>query len=540
MAKRIKNGTNGKRRKNHSGTIELHNGKWRVRYVIFIDGERKVKTQTVTMDMVREAYQANGKDATNLAEPISKELAREVLAHISNGNGIITREALLSKVECELKGIRAEKEAIEQKARVEASDRAKRKEDERAINLADAWPLFVASKKRPDSGPRTLEGYKTQYTIFVQWLKTNHPDKPKMRDVTAEVAEEFIKHLESTKSKNTRNKYLVFLRMFWRVMRWHKDAQLAIDPWDGIQNLVQNDEEDHKELTVDELRRVAVEISKPETEKATDFILYEKGENGKIKTDKEGRPISKTVHLQNELAMLFAIGIYTGLRLGDCACLEWGYVFLKEGKIDTEPNKTKRKYKRRVILPIHPRLRALLETIPQASRQGYVLPFLADIYRNRQPSIITKRVQSIFRTAKLTTNIEGANGTKTRTKIGFLSLRHTFASIMLNAGVPYAFVEKMLGHSNQSMTAHYFHENLAALVAAIAKLPDIAGTNAPLLTGGITEAPEIAPDEPGTTIDIECTEGSDGRFSAFCRIWDEMTEDERKMAREYINEEAKE
>lgn len=43
-----------------------------------------------------------------------------------------------------------------------------------------------------------------------------------------------------------------------------------------------------------------------------------------------------------EMRLLFAVGIYTGLRLGDCAMMEWGSIDLGRNRIMTIPRKTAR------------------------------------------------------------------------------------------------------------------------------------------------------------------------------------------------------
>jgi len=41
----------------------------------------------------------------------------------------------------------------------------------------------VASVNRPDSGPRTLEGYASQWRLFLAWLRVTHPVVSTLRQV---------------------------------------------------------------------------------------------------------------------------------------------------------------------------------------------------------------------------------------------------------------------------------------------------------------------------------------------------------------------
>ena len=81
------------------------------------------------------------------------------------------------------------------------------------------------------------------------------------------------------------------------------------------------------------------------------------------------------------MRILFALGIYTGQRLGDCAQLQWGNVDLVRGIISLMPSKTKRYAQKRVVIPIHQTLFGLLSETPPPRRKGYVIPEIARIGR---------------------------------------------------------------------------------------------------------------------------------------------------------------
>jgi len=559
---------NNRRRKSGTGTLERYGEKWVAKYYIEENGIRKRKATTVTVDLVKKERMKRGLSTEGITDPIGIADARLVLATLSLDGARITALMHKQRLLADCNSIQAEREAA-QKEREEAErKRIEAETDRKAIRIADAFPLYVQSKKRPDSGERTLDGYRAQYATFSEWCAKNHPDKPKMRDFTPEMAEAFIDHIERTRSRNTRNKYLVFLRTFWRVMRWNEDAQLSVDPWDGIKSIVQTpDEVKHKELTADELTRVANALLSPETNGIMSLTI----------TPEDRRRNSFVVDIRGEMIMLFAIGIYTGLRLGDCACLDWRDIHTEKNVIDTMPRKTKRKYGRTVIIPIHRTLGSLLAHTPSEKRTGRVLPTLSDLYE-RNPSMLTSRIQNVYKAAGIDTGSKGArlymkrgfyrieyaerkpDGThviektpysdlkkarayfaekmgtsqRARAEVGFHSLRHTFASIMLNAGAPFALVERMLGHSSESMTAHYFHENAQALAEAIAKLPVIAplipnGTD--IKSVGFTAMPS---DQPHTDEAASEDEQTRTPLDIFREAWDALSPDERKEAVAYI------
>ena len=73
----------------------------------------------------------------------------------------------------------------------------------------------------------------------------------------------------------------------------------------------------------------------------------------------DGRSLTsgrETASPLNEWHKLILIGIYTGLRLGDCCGLDWSQISLAQGVIQLVPRKTRRHHQRIVTIPIHPAL----------------------------------------------------------------------------------------------------------------------------------------------------------------------------------------
>src|SRR5208282_5989770 len=93
---------------------------------------------------------------------------------------------------------------------------------------------------------------------------------------------------------------------------------------------------------------------------------------------------------------LLALGIYSGLRLGDCATLRWGEVDLPRTMIRRIPNKTARRNPKPVLVPIHPILRDMLTATPPEQRHEYVLPKMAALYL-RRADMVTDLVQKHFK-----------------------------------------------------------------------------------------------------------------------------------------------
>ena len=183
--------------------------------------------------------------------------------------------------------------------------------------------------------------------------------------------------------------------------------------------------------------------------------------------------------------------------------MEWGQVDLIRRHIALIPRKTARKTGRTVIIPIHANLLKMLLEFPQAARVGYVMPQCAEMYL-KQASELSERFIRVFKAAGIETAADGADGHRKRALVSFHSLRHTFVSLAANAGVPFAVVQSIVGHSTAEMTRHYFHESENALVSAVAVLPSLTDGGTGAAAGGMS-----------------------ARLRSVCALADELTAEER-------------
>jgi integrase len=312
------------------------------------------------------------------------------------------------------------------------------------LTIGGTWSEFKASQNRPRTGKATFAKYEIQWSRFHTWLEKHHPNVKALRDITPEIAGKFAAHLISTKrSSGTFNKYMNVLSLIFRTVS--EKAKLTTNPWanpqkDGHGKGIRRMEKEihgRRELTLAELQDVCAKAD-------------------------------------GDLRLMLAIGIYTGLRLGDAATLRWCEVDLVRGIIIRIPNKTGRKNPEPVKIPIHPTLRAMLEESPKNDRVDFVLPRIAADYR-RHSSYVTDRIQALFKKCKIETTrkIEGRH--QSQVEVGFHSLRHSFVSMCSENKVPLAIVQGMVGHTNPAMTRHYDHaEHDADKFAAVALLPSMS------------------------------------------------------------------
>ena len=306
-----------------------------------------------------------------------------------------------------------------------------------ALTVAGAWSEFVS----PTSGRNTcakssLREYESKWLMFQAWMLENHASVTALRDVTPALTKAYLDSLIKREvSPATFNGHLNVLRYIFKTLK--DAARLADNVWLKFKPLdVQT--QSRRDLTVDELRLV----------------------------------IGKAT---GELKIMFCIGTYTGLRLGDAATLKWNEVDLPRGQIRRIPRKTARRKPVATVLPIHPVLRGVLDDIPANERGEYVLPVTAKTYLGISNIAVTKAVQAHFRACGIQTTRERENGVRRVVSVGFHSLRHTFVSMCREAGAPLSTVESLVGHSNVRMTQVYSHTSLSAAQGAIALLPNVNG-----------------------------------------------------------------
>ena len=319
---------------------------------------------------------------------------------------------------------------------------------ERRLPLAEVWNAYVISPNRNDLSKATLDSKKSVWMNFARWMEVNHLEAGDLSAVTHDAVAEYLAYLKSEICASTYNNRVCVLREIFRVLAGK--AGLEENVWDGVKLRI-DDSHSRRELTMGELRSL---LGKAE----------EADRAGRIK----------------EWRLLFLIGIYTGLRLGDCCCLRWQDVDLEHGIIQVVPKKVRRhRDGRPVTIPIHPELRNALgsTTGGEGENAAYVLARLSEAYMGHKWTV-TNGIAQIFKAAGIVMNVK-LEGRRTRTpEATFHSLRHTFVSFAANAGVPLHIVQSIVGHESTAMTRHYYHENLEALKSAISTLPALGGIGA--------------------------------------------------------------
>jgi integrase len=176
---------------------------------------------------------------------------------------------------------------------------------------------------------------------------------------------------------------------------------------------------------------------------------------------------ARTADWQGAILLAF----YTGARLQDVANMRWKSVDLQEQLISFRAGKTGEN----VTVPMHSGLHAYLLELPAPdSSKAFLFPSLAGM-RTSGRSGLSMAFSRIMQKAKVKGDVIRERTGKGRTinALSFHSLRHSFNSIMANAGVSQEVRQKLTGHSSAEMNKRYTHHELEPLRAAIAKIPSV-------------------------------------------------------------------
>lgn len=322
---------------------------------------------------------------------------------------------------------------------------------EHRLPLADVWMEYVKSPNRNELAKATLDYKRNTWMQFAKWMEHFYLPVKDLGGITSDMIAEYLACVRAEVCATTYNSRVCILREIFHTLA--KKAGLEEDPWEGVR-LRPDDSHSRRELTMDELHRL-LEAAKKAGEEWHKLIL---------------------------------VGIYTGLRLGDCCRLDWSSVNIAQGVIQLVPSKTKRHHQRIVTIPVHPALGQALLAAPAASRpesapstphpvpganlSGPVLPTVAEMY-SRSRWQVSHELSRIFKAANITTSVRLEGRNRRTPEATFHSLRHTFVSFAANAGVPLHIVQSIVGHESTAMTRHYYHENLAALKSAVAAIPTL-------------------------------------------------------------------
>lgn len=321
-----------------------------------------------------------------------------------------------------------------------------------SVALAALEAETVAAIAGSGLASATVKAYTNEVRKFTNWAQANHPEAEDMNHVSESMARQYFDHIGTTSRAATYNGARAILAHVWRLMAGR--YRIKGNPFQAIKPR-KKDATVRRTLSRDELAGIA----------AT---------------------------LPDQYRLVFFVGCFTGLRLSDAATLTWDAIDLDAGVISLRPIKTARTSGRWVHLPIVPEFFAVLSAIRPERRHGYLAPEIAHKYTTSR-AVLSKDYTAYFAAAGIETQTDGGDGKPARNVCGFHSLRHTFVSIAANAGIPFAIVQSIVGHSAAKMTEHYFHESREATSLAFQKFPQLFAARS------VAALPDVA----GDVIDVE-------------------------------------
>lgn len=179
---------------------------------------------------------------------------------------------------------------------------------------------------------------------------------------------------------------------------------------------------------------------------------------------------------QLHLKPIIIFAVNTGCRKGEILSLKWSHVDLEHGFITLHMTKNKEMRK----IPINEPLRELLNQLPRKE----CVPYVFFNFKNDKCFLDLKRS---YRTAVKNAGL-GSD-------VVFHTLRHTFASHLVMAGVDIPTVSKLLGHKSLAMTMRYSHLAPNHLSKAVDTLAGALKPPTPADDKESTEAAEGHPTE---------------------------------------------
>ena len=156
-------------------------------------------------------------------------------------------------------------------------------------------------------------------------------------------------------------------------------------------------------------------------------------------------------HAPPSLQPCITLAVNTGLRLREMLTLTWGQVDLKQGHVTVTAEMAKGKKTRHV--PLNANAREVLEGLPRGLKSETLVfqKYGGEVFGNKR-----KKAPSFYKAWQATTAAAIKDGLDQR-DLCWHTLRHTFASRLVIAGVPVNAVQQLLGHQSIQMVMRYAH-----------------------------------------------------------------------------------
>lgn len=151
---------------------------------------------------------------------------------------------------------------------------------------------------------------------------------------------------------------------------------------------------------------------------------------------------------------IFTFAFYTGMRLGEILNMQWSWIDKNQNVIIIKNSASfTTKSKKERIIPIHRKVTKILAKQSFNNSSNFI--FNNNSIKNINSEYVSKQFKKAVRSAKLNDSIH------------FHSLRHSFASNLVQRGVDLYVVKELLGHEDIKTTQVYSHLSKNSLSTAI-------------------------------------------------------------------------
>lgn len=270
------------------------------------------------------------------------------------------------------------------------------------LRLQDLWGYYEERAEKTGS-PGQVRARENMVRAFLRWMAERHPELELVAEVDEIVAAEYWRWMaEDGKSPRTRNNIRGQLIVTWRGVA--AEAGLSSIPWDLLPR-DQGGGEKYRVLELEEIAKVY--------RKALEYV--------EDQVEPGFWPFATMA------------GLYTGLRLGDLAELEWEELVEDQGLLLLEPNKTKRWGGDRWA--VHTLDAPWVSRLPARpiGATGYVWPRAAAKASRRRG---LRGFSELCRLVGIETEAEESQVRRKKAQklVTFHSLRHSFVTHLLRTG----------------------------------------------------------------------------------------------------------
>lgn len=356
-------------------------------------------------------YKLNGKDRDEAvgwwSQGVTQARCAEILAALRQNQ----RGGLGPQTWKEMRAAQLENQAAESAA--EEADQGKR------LTVGEFWPRRLA-RLELTAAPATIRVTKVYVKIWLAPLA----DLP-LADISTGDLERLVVRpmIEDGKSPGTIESVLGIFSAMWRDA-WREGLVSGSNP--------------------------KTKVRKPKLDNQRDRFLSRDEAIGLLKALKERSTVTHDMTV---------LSLFSGLRAGECRGLTWADIDFPNGLIFVKHSKNK--FNRHAYMTDE--IRAMLSSRYQGqakSAKVFVGPEMGEAY-----CTIAAHFRHVVEKLGLNEGISDR-----RLKVVFHTLRHTFASWLVQMGKPLYTVSKLLGHRNIRWTERYAHLAPDAQKAAALKL----------------------------------------------------------------------